>query len=62
VNCALLSYNGVCAIGISVDSAAVSDPKLLTECLRDGFEDVLALAGPHEPVGLPLVLAVSAAP
>jgi diacylglycerol O-acyltransferase len=54
VNCALLSYNGVCGIGISVDSAAVSDPALLTECLREGFEDVLALGGAHEPVARPL--------
>jgi hypothetical protein len=54
VNCALLSYDGVCAIGISVDEAAVSDPSLLTECLREGFEDVLALGGGHEPVALPL--------
>jgi diacylglycerol O-acyltransferase len=60
VNCALLSYNGVCAIGISVDEAAVSDPALLTECLREGFEDVLALGGAHEPVGLPLKTAPAA--
>jgi WS/DGAT/MGAT family acyltransferase len=52
VNCALLSYDGVCGIGVSVDSAAVEFPALLTECLREGFEDVLALGGVHEPVRL----------
>jgi hypothetical protein len=54
VNCALMSYAGVCAIGISTDSAAVTDPALLTECLREGFEDVLALGGAHEAVARPL--------
>ena len=61
VNCALLSYDGVCGIGISVDSAAVGDPALMTECIREGFEDVLALGGAHEPVGLPLVTPVPTA-
>jgi hypothetical protein len=39
----LLSYNGTCGVGINVDLAAVTDPALLAECLREGFDEVLAL-------------------
>jgi WS/DGAT/MGAT family acyltransferase len=53
-NFALLSYDGNCSVGISVDGAAVANPALFTECIRVGFEDVLALGGAHEPVGTPL--------
>lgn len=54
VNFALLSYEGTCCIGISMDPAAVADPDLLVTCVRDGFEEVLALSGQHEPVRRPL--------
>ena len=54
LNLTLLSYEGTCSIGITMDTAAVADPELLAECLRAGFEEVLALAGEHVPVGLPL--------
>jgi WS/DGAT/MGAT family acyltransferase len=54
VNCALLSYNGTCSVGINIDTAAVANPELMAECLRQGFEEVLALGGPHEPVRMPL--------
>jgi diacylglycerol O-acyltransferase len=42
----LLSYAGTCCIGINCDPAAVTDPALLTRCLRDGLEEVLALGAP----------------
>ncbi len=54
VNFALLSYNGTCCIGISSDTAAVADPSLMTDCVRLGFEEVLALAGDHAPVRAPM--------
>jgi len=54
VNLALLSYDGTCSIGITMDTAAIADDELLVECLREGFEEVLALGGAHEPVRLPL--------
>jgi len=54
VNISLLSYHGACCIGITVDTAAIADPERLTECLREGFEEVLALGGEHEPVRRPL--------
>jgi hypothetical protein len=28
----------------------VPDPEKLMACLRDGFDEVLALGGPHRPV------------
>jgi diacylglycerol O-acyltransferase len=45
VNVTLLTYVDTCAIGIDVDSGAIPDVKLFTECLRAGFDEVLALAG-----------------
>jgi diacylglycerol O-acyltransferase / wax synthase len=32
-----------CCIGINIDTAAVPDPDVLTACLREGFEEVLAI-------------------
>ena len=53
-NFTLMSYDGICCVGINVDSEAVPDPHVLIECVREGFEEVLSLAGAHEPVELPL--------
>jgi diacylglycerol O-acyltransferase len=55
VNLTLLSYAGTCRIGVSIDTAAVPDPEVLAECLREGFEELLDLGGPHEPVRLPFL-------
>jgi len=33
----------VCCVGANLDDAAVADPRLFSECLRDGFAEVLAL-------------------
>jgi diacylglycerol O-acyltransferase len=44
-NITLMSYRETCHIGVNTDVGAVSDPDLFMECLRDGFEEVLALAG-----------------
>jgi diacylglycerol O-acyltransferase / wax synthase len=52
VNLTLLSYNGTCFIGVTIDTAAAPDFTVLTGCLREGFEEVLALAGDHDPVGV----------
>lgn len=54
INFALLSYDGTCCVGISMDPAAVPDPDVLIDSAREGFEEVLALGGPHEAVHLPL--------
>jgi hypothetical protein len=41
---AMISHNGRCCIGINSDRAAVTEPELLIECLREGLDEVLALA------------------
>jgi diacylglycerol O-acyltransferase / wax synthase len=50
VNVTLVSYRGTCGVGCTIDTAAVPDPEKLMACLRDGFDEVLALGGPHRPV------------
>ena len=35
--------------GINADTAAVPDGEVFTQCLLEGFEEVLALAGTHDP-------------
>jgi hypothetical protein len=42
-NITLMSYRGACHIGVNTDAGAVPDPTSFLECLRDGFDDVLAL-------------------
>jgi WS/DGAT/MGAT family acyltransferase len=54
VNVTLLSYRGTCCVGFTVDAGAVPDGQVLMDCFRQGFEEVLALAGEHLPVELPL--------
>jgi hypothetical protein len=44
VNVTLLTYVDTCALGIDVDSGAIPDFALFTECLQAGFDEVLALA------------------
>ena len=43
VGVALISHAGQCCIGITSDTAAITEPDVLVECLREGFEEVLAL-------------------
>lgn len=54
VNVTLMSYDGTCCIGVNCDTAAVRDPELLVRCLREGFDDVLSVAGDHDEVRLPV--------
>jgi hypothetical protein len=44
VNVTLLTYVDTCSLGIDVDTGAIPDVDLFTECLRAGFDEVLALA------------------
>jgi diacylglycerol O-acyltransferase / wax synthase len=53
LNVTLLSYCGTCNVGVNTDTGAVSDPDTLAECLREGFEEILELGGPHGPVRFP---------
>jgi diacylglycerol O-acyltransferase / wax synthase len=45
---AMLSHNGRCCIGINSDAAAVTEPELLVQCLREGLDEVLALGRPDK--------------
>jgi WS/DGAT/MGAT family acyltransferase len=43
-NITLMSYRGTCHLGINTDVGAVADPEVFRDCLREGFDEVLALA------------------
>lgn len=41
----LISRGGICTITVRYDRAAVAHEKLFAQCLLDGFDEILALAG-----------------
>ncbi len=43
-NITLLSYDGTCHVGVTTDSDAITDLDVFMGCLREGFDEVLALA------------------
>ncbi len=43
VNVSLISHIDTCCIGVVLDTTAVPDGDVLVRCLREGFDDVLAL-------------------
>ena len=45
VNVTLLTYVDTCALGIDVDTGAIPDYDVFYECLVEGFDEVLAIAG-----------------
>jgi diacylglycerol O-acyltransferase len=45
VNVTLLTYVDTCALGIDVDTGAIPDFDVFHDCLVEGFDEVLALAG-----------------
>jgi len=45
VNVTLLTYVDTCALGIDVDTGAIPDVEVFYDCLVEGFDEVLALAG-----------------
>jgi diacylglycerol O-acyltransferase len=40
----LVSHVGICCIGLNIDGAAVQDQDVLMRCMREGLDEVLALA------------------
>ncbi len=40
----LVSHDGTCCVGANLDPAAITDIDLFARCLRDGFDEVLAIA------------------
>jgi WS/DGAT/MGAT family acyltransferase len=49
----LVSRSGYCTISVRYDRAAITDEALFARCLKDGFDEVLALAGDPPPVATP---------
>jgi diacylglycerol O-acyltransferase len=43
LNVTLMSYAGTCNVGVNIDTGAVDDPEAMLGCLREGFEQVLAV-------------------
>jgi diacylglycerol O-acyltransferase / wax synthase len=54
LNATLLSYDGTCFVGVTIDEAAVPDPDVLMGCIAEGFDEVLALGGHGSTVCLPM--------
>jgi diacylglycerol O-acyltransferase len=53
VNTTLLSYRDTCGVGVNADVGAVPDAALLSDCLCEGFCEILDLGGDHVGVRLP---------
>lgn len=41
----LVTHGDVCCVGANVDAAAIEDPERFARCLKEGFDEVLALSG-----------------
>lgn len=54
LNATLLSYDGTCTVGVTIDEAAIPDADLLMACLAEGFDEVLSIAGHGPAARLPL--------
>jgi WS/DGAT/MGAT family acyltransferase len=54
LNITLMSYCGTCHVGVTIDTGAVPDADVLMDCMRDGFDEVLAVAGAGGTAVLPL--------
>jgi diacylglycerol O-acyltransferase / wax synthase len=54
LNTTLMSYAGMCHIGINIDTAAVPDPHVLLACLQESVTEIAALStadSEHNPAG-----------
>ena len=50
----LVSRSGYCTVSARYDRAAITDEALFARCLKEGFDEVLALAGEPAPVSTPV--------
>jgi diacylglycerol O-acyltransferase / wax synthase len=48
----LVTHGSTCCVGVNVDPAAITDVDRFADCLRAGFEEVLALSDGATPVEL----------
>ena len=51
----LQSFVGQCHVGITYDTASITDAKLFAECLVDGFGEVLHLGGRGTSITTPVI-------
>jgi diacylglycerol O-acyltransferase / wax synthase len=49
----MLSMNGRCYVGINYDTASITEHDLFTECLRAGFDEVVAAGRTEDPPVVP---------
>jgi WS/DGAT/MGAT family acyltransferase len=49
LNTTLLSYAGICHIGINIDTAAVPDPHVLLACLEESAAEIISLGSDTGP-------------
>jgi diacylglycerol O-acyltransferase len=54
LNVTLMSYCGTCMVSVNIDAGAIADPDVFMDCLRDGFNEVLSVAGVSDGVVLPV--------
>ena len=54
LNITLMSYCDTCYVGATIDTGAVPDPDVLMDCLRNGFDEVLAVGGGTGRTVLPI--------
>jgi WS/DGAT/MGAT family acyltransferase len=54
LNATLLSYDGTCFVGLTIDEAAVPDPDVLVTCIAQGFDQVLGIGAQGSASCLPL--------
>jgi hypothetical protein len=45
VMAAMVTHGSVACLGINYDAASITEPELFSDCIIDGFAEVLALAG-----------------
>jgi WS/DGAT/MGAT family acyltransferase len=53
LNVALLSHGATCCIGINSDTDAIADPEVLSDCLADGFAEVVEVGACHDGTETP---------
>jgi WS/DGAT/MGAT family acyltransferase len=46
----MLSYDGICCIGVNINPDVITDEAVFSRCLKDGFDEVLRLA--DQPEGM----------
>jgi diacylglycerol O-acyltransferase / wax synthase len=55
LNVTLMSYCENCYVAVNIDTGAVPDPDVLMDCLRKGFDEVLAVSGGKGRAALPIM-------